>query len=162
MTETAETSKALAKPTPKELEAAYAAILDGQPLPGAGNDPEVVSRAIAERIMNSDSFEDVFSPQELEAWTNYVGEVVLVKDFNLNPTTFSTGEGTPACYAVVDIQLADGTVKTVSCGGRNVLMQLVKALENGWLNRPLVLISKQTSEGNTALWLQDADSAKKK
>lgn len=156
MTETAERSTALAVPTKKELEAAYAAILDGTPLPGAGNDPEAVSRAIAERILASETFEEAFSPQELEAWSNYVGEVVTVKDFHLNPTTFNTGDGGPAAYAVVDIELSDGSIKTVTCGGRNVLMQLVKALEKGWLVNQVVLIAKPTAEGNTALWLQAA------
>ena len=51
---------------------------------------------------------------------------VQVLDFHLNPSGL---EG-QTVYAVVELKLLDGSesVTTVTCGGKNVLMQLVKAL----------------------------------
>jgi len=150
-------SKALdtTKPTPAALKLAYAAILDGDKLPIA-SDPEAMSRAIVERIMNAETFEEAFQPQELKSWSDYLDKPVLVRTFKLNNSTFE-GEGGSSVYAVVDIADATtGEIDTVTCGGRNVLTQLVKMLEKGWLDKPVKLIAKQTAEGYQALWLQAA------
>lgn len=158
-TDKAKPSRALAKRLNKDdLERAYAAILDGAPIPTAG-DPEVVSRAIVERILAADTFEEAFKPQELEAWADLVGVPVRVVDFHLNPTQFTPGEGGQGAsvYAVVDLELVgqeDQGIKTVTCGGRNVLAQLVKMAERGWSEHVVTIISKPTAEGYNALWLQ--------
>jgi hypothetical protein len=150
-----ETPQEVAKLTQADIDVAYSAILDGTPIPNQGTgDPAAVSRAIAERILKSETFEDVFKAQDLDAWTNYIGVPVFVQEFHLNPTGYSV-EGNPSVYAVVDIaNVSDGEVKTVTCGGRNVMAQLVKMLEKGWLDRPVQLVSKRTAEGYDALWLQ--------
>ena len=141
-------------PSKKDLEMAYAAILDGEPIPASG-DPEVISRAIVERILGAETFEEAFSPQELKGWQELVDVPVRVLGFKLNPSTAASGGTGPSVYAVVDlVVLETGEQETVTCGGRNVLAQLVKALEKGWLGNPIRLIAKPTAEGNTALWLQ--------
>lgn len=154
-----ETKQEMARLSDAEREVAYAAILDGTPIPNAGTDgAAAMSRAIAERILDAETFEDVFSAQDLDAWTNYINVPVFVKEFHLNPTGYSV-EGNPSVYAVVDIANAvDGEQRTVTCGGRNVMAQLVKMLEKGWLDRPVKLVSKRTAEGYDALWLQSAET----
>ncbi len=149
-------SKELTKgPSKAELERAYDAILNGTPLP-QGGDPEVVSRAIVERILAAETFEDAFKPQELAAWREYLDVPVEVRSFHLNPTTYEV-EGGSSVYAVVDLaRLDDGEHMTVTCGGRNVLAQLVKMLEAGWMDRPVKLVGRQTAEGYQALWLEAA------
>lgn len=144
-------TKEMAKqPSKKDLETAYAAILDGAAIPVA-SDPEAVSRAILERIFASDTFEEAFAPQQLEGWREYLDVPVLVQEFHLNPSGFEQGS---SVYAVVDIVRVDtGEQLTVSCGGRNVLAQLVQMLRHGWFDRAVKLTSKTTSEGYQALWL---------
>jgi hypothetical protein len=137
-----------------QIELAYQAILGDAELPIA-SDPEAMSRAIVERIMQAETFDDAFKPQNLEAWREYLDVPVLVRGFHLNRSSFD-GQGAPI-YAVVDIsRLDDGELLTVTCGGRNVLTQLVKMLEKGWQENPVKLTGRQTGEGYTALWLEAA------
>lgn len=143
----------------EELAVAYKAVLDGE-LPegfGAAQDAEATSRAIVERIVGSDSFDDVFSPQELPAWRDVLLEKpVKVRDLRLNKSTIEGGRGS-AVYAVVDVErLEDGERLQVSTGGRNVLAQLLKMIENGWQEQPVKMIAKRTAEGYDALWLVKA------
>lgn len=155
-----EASTAVARTaTKKELEVAWTAITTGE-LPdgfGASGDARGTALAIVDRIKSSDSFEDVFNPQELPAWRDtYLGVPVLVRDLHLNKSTVA-GEGA-AVYAVVDIEPLDGQAPaTVSCGGQNVLAQLLKILENGWWDKPVKMIAKRTAEGYDALWLVSAE-----
>lgn len=149
-TELASTFKA----SPEQIKQAYAAILDGEAIASYA-DPEVVSRAIVERIMGAETFDEAFRPQELAAWRDLLDVPVTVRSFHLNPSGFE-GQGS-SVYAVVDlVRMDDGEAATVTCGGRNVLAQLVKMLEMGWLDKPVRMIAKQTAEGYSALWLEAA------
>lgn len=145
------------KASKEELQVAYKAILDGE-LPdgfGAAEDAEAVSRAIIERIAAAEDFDEVFSPQDLLGWKDaLLDEPVKLRDFHLNKAGF---EGGSAVYAVCEVErLSDGELLTVSCGGRNVLTQLVKILEKGWWDNPIKMIAKRTAEGFDALWLVKA------
>jgi hypothetical protein len=143
----------VAKRTPpdkKQLAAAYAAILDGEKLPTIG-DPEVMSRMILERILKAETFDEAFKPQTLDSWRDYLDVPVTVQEFHLNPSGYEQGS---SVYAVVDLKrLDDGAGLTVTCGGRNVLAQLVKMLEQSWTDKPVKLTAKTTGEGYQALWL---------
>ena len=146
------TTELATKATKADIEKAYKAIMDGETV--AVSDPEIVSRAIMERIIGAETFEQAFAEQSLEPWREgLIDEPVLVHGFHLNPSGFE-GEGSSSVYAVVDLErLSDAERMTVTCGGRNVLVQLVKMLEKGWLDKPVKLTAKQTREGYTALWL---------
>lgn len=149
-------TKAIAKPDPKEIERAFKVILGDEELPSA-SDPEIVSRAIVERIMAAETFDETFRPQQLESWQQYLDTPVVVRTFHLNRTTFDASENAGApVYAVCDLVLGDGEIVTVTCGGRNVLAQLVKMLQNGWLDNAdyaVKMTAKRTAEGYNALWL---------
>jgi hypothetical protein len=136
-----------------QIASAYAAILDNEKPEGlAVSDPELVTREILERIMGAETFDEAFKPQELTAWRDLIDVPVRVLDFKLNPSGL---EG-QAVYAVVELERLDGkdpAKQTVTCGGRNVMMQLVKALEKGWLTNPVAMTKKATSEGYEVLWL---------
>lgn len=163
-----ETSTNLMKATPQEIELAYRAISDGDVLPEVG-DPEAVSRAIMERIRRAESFEEAFAAQKVTPWRQLLDLPVFIKSFHLNRSTLERQDGQPSVYAIVDIQRADGepwtssgreeSTLTVSCGGRNVLFQLVRALEMDWFKYPMKLTSKKSSEGFDVLWLEDARSS---
>lgn len=145
-------------PSDTELEQAIAAIMDGTPLPGAPVDAEAVSRGILERILQAGTYEEIFRPQSLDAWRDHKGRPAEVNGLHLNQSTYEASEGgvTSAVYAVVDVTwLDDGEVGTVTCGGRNVLMQLVQALRKGLIPGAKVkLVGNRTGEGYEALWLE--------
>lgn len=153
--------------TKKDLELARAAILGDAELPAAA-DPEIVSRAIMERILDAETFEEAFRPQDLEGWQEYAGVPVLVRGFHLNRSKYGAdgeeSEEGSGVYAVVDIApMTDGgtfeEVVTVTTGSKNVLAQLVKMLEKqldgeAWMERPVKLTQTKTSEGFTVLRLE--------
>lgn len=155
MADKADAGTALATREAAQLEQIRGAILDGDPLPFV-SDPEVMSRAIAERILGSETFEEAFTAQSLPAWRELEGVPVIVRDVRFNRSGF---EG-QSLYAVVDIAPVDQTLPptTVSCGGKNVMAQLYVMVKNGWQDRPVQLISKRTTEGYDALWLEDSSN----
>ncbi len=143
-------SAAVAVPK-QELELAYAAIMDGEELPVDAADPEVVSRIILQRIAESDSLSAILTPQSLPGWRDYEDRPVEVQGFRFNRSSF---EGGSSIYAVVDLTLLDsGEQEAVSVGGRNVLVQLVRALQLGEVPFKCKLTSKKTGEGYNVLWL---------
>lgn len=137
-----------------QLDIIAKAILGEGELPQAA-DPEAMSRAIMERILAADTFEEVFTQQNLTPWRNLLDRAVVVKDVHFNRSTIE-GAGAPV-YAVVDlVDVETGEAHTVTCGGQNVLAQLVTAIRNGWLDRPVRMIENKTANGYGALWLEAA------
>jgi hypothetical protein len=151
LSDLAERTPAMPEPTPETMEAAYAAVMDGE-LPPEVGDPTITARAIQERIRNSDSFDDVFKAQSLTPWAELIGEVVTVGGFHLNP---STQEGGSAVYAVVSLRRdGEDDFMPYSCGGANVLTQLLKAWEQGWFPFQASLVSKKTSKNFDTYWIE--------
>ena len=137
-----------------ELELAYAAILDGEPLPIEASDPEQVSRVILERIMQSDSIEAVLTPQSLPAWRDSLDRPAVVQSFRFNRSSFEQGS---SVYIVADLAWQDtGELEAVSIGGRNVMVQLLRMMQLGALSTPVRLTSRKTGEGYQVLWLEPA------
>lgn len=139
-----------------EYELATAAILDGVELPAV--DPEQVSRRIIEQLLEADTFEQVFAPQaRLHAWREYLGRPAIVDSVHFNRSKVK--DATASIYAVVDLTWTDtGETDTVTCGGRNVLAQLLAGLKRGWLpgSRELAMVSRDTAEGYSTLYLEAA------
>lgn len=150
-------STAVDLPSKAQLAKIYEVLRGESELPERA-DPGAMSRAIMERILAGESFEDVFTQQSLTPWRSMLGRVVFVRSVHFNRSTFE-GEG-PPIYAVCDLVDADtGEAITVTCGGQNVLAQLVKGLEAGWLvdeKRPVRMIENDTAQGYGALWLEAA------
>jgi hypothetical protein len=157
MTETALAKVVVPKLTKDDLERAKAAVLDGTPLPES--DPELMARAIAERVMNAESFEEATDKQDLDAWSNYLGVPVTIETFHLNPTSFLQ-DGQPSCYAIVSlVRMDDGESLVVSCGARNVLAYLLAWVQHAdWHGNPVKLEEAGTGgEGkNPPLWIRAA------
>lgn len=138
----------------EELQVAREALLSGA-LPdgfGAAQDSAEMARAIAERILRAETFEEAFAPQTIDAWKDVLFNTpVGVLDFHLNASSYEVGS---PFYAVCDVErLADGEVLTVQTGGLNVLAQLLLIAEKGWWGKPVKMISKDTAGGFDALWL---------
>jgi hypothetical protein len=139
------------QPSPEEMEMAWDAVLNGKPLPEMG-DPEITARAIKERIKDADSFDEVFKSQDLPKWSDLIGEVVTIGGFHLNPSSFEKGS---SVYAVVELRReGEDDFHPYQCGGENVLMQLLKALEQQWFPFNGALIGKDTRQGHTTYYIQ--------
>ncbi len=152
------TGLAAIEPTPTLVEQAYAAIMDNQVPPEIG-DPQITARLIQERIKLG-TFEQSLNPADsLPAWTKTLeGVEVVVYGFHLNPSTFENEDGVKGVYAVVELgDVESGEMTTVSTGAGNVLMQLVKAWEEGKFPFRATLVEKKTSTpGRSTYWLQRA------
>ena len=137
---------------------AVSAILDGKDVElGPGGDPEQVSRAILERILEAETADDIFRPQTLSSWRECIDRPAQVYGFHLNRSTFEGSEGrtNPTVYAVVDLEwLDDGERESVTCGGRNVMMQLIQAMRHNLFPVKVKLTANRTAEGYQALWLE--------
>jgi hypothetical protein len=144
------------EPTAELVRQAYAAIQDGEMPPEIG-DPEVISRAIQERI-KAGTFDQSLNPTEqLTGWADdYLDKQVTVLGFHLNRSTFvnQTDPDKKGVYAAVELINPDGQIVTVGCGGNNVLIQLVKAWEERRFPFSAALVSTSTGSGNTTYWLK--------
>jgi hypothetical protein len=148
--------------TAAQIELAYKAIA-GEPLPenvaigGSGS----TAQEIQAQIREGKTLEDVFGTQKLKAWQDIAGEPVTVLKFHLNPSTIKPDPGkppTPQVYAVVTMVRSSGEIEQRQCGGGNVLVQLMKAAEEGWFPlRVKIAVGKVADTGNTVLRLEKAD-----
>lgn len=143
-------------PASKEELEGFLQVLDGGEYPAERMERGAMADAIAKRIRAGETFEDVFRSQD-EQLPGFPEDVPFtLHGFHLNPSSYwenGKGEGLSA-YAVCDITRQDsGERITCSIGGRNVLEQLYKILQNGWWDKTYKLVVKDTAAGRTAYWL---------
>ncbi len=143
----------------REVAAVERALLTGI-LPDQVEDPEIVQRAIMARILSQDSVEGILDTGSgLDSWGDLEGVPVSVLDVRFNVSTFEEG---PPVYAVVDVVVLKGKQEgerlLVSCGGTNVMAQLVALVKAGALplDVKLTRTTKETRQGYRPLWLQAA------
>jgi hypothetical protein len=136
-----------------QIDAAWGAILDGTPLAVEVGSPET-ARRIAAEIRQGETFEDIFGERSLPSWGDNLDHPFQVLGFQLSPSGYDQGS---AVYAIVEaVDLETGETLRMSTGGRNVLSQLMTALERGMLPAELRMIAKRTGAGNDAYWLRPA------
>lgn len=150
------------EPTKELVEQAYTAILGGG-LPPEVGDPEITRKMILTRIAEG-TFEESLDPSaSLPSLQAYAGEPVLFRGFHLNPSSFKETEGAPDAYAVIEISNpATGEEDLVQFGGGNVLMQLIKAWEEGKFPFTAVLTPQKTGQGYTTFWLRWPETKEEK
>jgi hypothetical protein len=143
------------RPTEEELETIKGVLFRGEELPTM--DKADAAQMIAQRLAESETFEEAFAPQEdtkLPAWADtLMGVPVVVQGVRFNPST-KQGEG-PSAYAVCTLgRLDNGDNVTVHCGGLNVMTQLVLMLEKGWMGNPVKLVARATGNDRETLYLE--------
>ena len=153
------------EPTKELVQQAYDAVINRQQPPEIG-DPEIVARLIQERIRQG-SFDDSMQVLEsLPSWGESFGSkdlatapVMVVRGFHLNPSAFEDEDGRKGVYAVVELADAEtGEFTTVQTGAGNVLVQLVKAWEEGRF--PFLAryeIRPTATPGRSTHWLRSAE-----
>ena len=120
------------------------------------SDPEADARAIAARILNATTAEEIFGGPG----TLLSAEDIIGKPFTLNGADYrdSDFEGGAGAYAILHVVPWGETSEVmVTCGARNVMAAAFRANQLGLLPRGPVQIvqGKQTRKGFTPLWLQD-------
>lgn len=145
----------------KTIDALADALQSGKEVALPETDPEEVARGIVQRTLNAESFSDAFGPQTIPGWGDdeHLGRPYVVASVRFQKSTVKRDKGSPSFYAIVDVVDVQngGVIYTLSCGGRNVLAQLIWLLRNpGHSEVPFKMVSKTTGDGNTVLWLEPA------
>lgn len=117
--------------------------------------PDDVSMAIMERILRSESVEQLLAPQGTTHARDILGQTIVIIDAHFLESSVE-GDG-PGVYAVLDA-LVDGEPMAVTCGARTVLIQVLKAKNAGWLPMTCQIeqSSQKTKSGFYPMWLAAA------
>lgn len=132
-------------------------------VPELVSDPLEIQRAIFARLANAATVDEILEQGSgLDSWANDLeGIAVEVHGVRFNVSTYE--QGAPV-YAVVDLAVLEGERAgerlLVSCGGVNVMGQLVGMLKLGAFPAQVRIAhaEKPTRQGYRPLWLQAAYS----
>lgn len=119
-------------------------------------DPEDTTRAILARILAATTADELLTGHRVvhaQDTLNIPLEIIAVK------WQRSTMEGAANVYAVLTANIIGTTDQiTVTCGGRNVMMQLLNASHRGFLPLRCIIQKSQkpTESGFYPLWLEPA------
>jgi hypothetical protein len=122
----------------------------------AERDPEESARAILARILSAGTAEEVLASREVTHARDILGEAIEVHAIKWQRSDFQQGS---SCYVVMHAKsLNDARDLTITCGGRNVMMQLLKLQSINALPARcrITQSAKQTSNGYLPLWLEPA------
>src|ERR1035437_1027439 len=150
------------EPTAELVAMAYDAIQNGT-LPPEVGDPKITAQLILQRIREGTLEESLNPAVSLPNLQDYRDKPMVFVGFHFNPSAFrdATDSASPSSvYAI--LELADPeTWETflVQFGGVNVLMQLVKAWEEGKFPFRATLTGAKTGQGYTTFWLRSSEAA---
>lgn len=100
-------------------------------------DPEALAMEFAERLMRADTPEALFSIVEAVKASDIFGEPFVLNDAQFLRSDFE--EGGLSVYALLRCHNESRGDFAVTCGGRNVVVQCLRAREEGWLPRLVTL-----------------------
>lgn len=89
-------------------------------------DPAAVSSAIIANILQARSAEELFNRPETTDASSLLGVRIVVSGVRWMRSDFVDGLG---FYCLIDAANDDGEKLTISCGSRNVMAQLYRAIE---------------------------------
>lgn len=120
--------------------------------------PDEVSMAILERILRSESIDQLLAPQGTTHARDIIGQTIVILGVHFLESTVE-GDGPPV-YAVLDC-LVDGEPCAVTCGARTVLIQVLKAKNMDWLPFTCKIeeSAQTTKRGYRPMWLSAATPA---
>lgn len=136
----------------REEAAVRKAIMEGGKL-ATIEDPLEIQRAIFARIMEAETPEEVFAQAGTTPWQDHIGRPFIVHAIRWLNSSYE--EGAPV-YALVEAADPEtGEAVLLSCGGVNVMAQLLKlrGLDALPLAVKLMQAPKETAQGFRPLWL---------
>jgi hypothetical protein len=102
--------------------------MEGVPL---AQEDEDVQEQIALRIMQAETVDDLLTPSTAEGLRDWVDKPIVIHDARLRKSNLPDGVG---AYLVLDIEDAkDGKHYVATTGAINVMAQIIKAHNQGWL-----------------------------
>lgn len=117
-------------------------------------DPEESARAILARILMSGTAEEVLKSRDVTHAQDILGEPIMIESIKWQR---SDHQQSSSCYVVMTAQsLNDQRPMIITCGGRNVMMQLLKLrmLDAFPVNVRIDKSTKPTSNGYYPLWME--------
>lgn len=96
-------------------------------------DTNALAMEFAERLLDARTPEELFSVTEAISAESILGEPFYLEDAQFLKSDFD--EGGLSVYALLRCVSKDGERFAVTCGGRNVVVQCLRAKEEGWLPR---------------------------
>lgn len=96
-------------------------------------DPAELAREFALRLLNAETPEQLFTVTETVGATELIGEVFTLRDVQFLRSDFQ--EGGLSVYALLRCHSEARGDFASTCGGTNVVVQCLRAVEEGWLPR---------------------------
>lgn len=120
----------------------------------APRDPKQAALDIVERILASESVEEVLGETQAIHARDVLGNVLTIVGFTFNQSTLG-GDG-PAFYMLIDCADPNGETFKVTCGAVNVMAQLYRLNELGALPGLFRIVEsgKETAAGFKPMWLK--------
>lgn len=117
-------------------------------------DPVEVARAIVQRILEAPDADAVLDQAAVEHARDVLGIPFTLRGARFQRSKFGGENGGPTLFALLDVVDGDGAERIVTCGGRNVLAQIYRLLEGGWLPVQVTITEgSETAQGYRPLWL---------
>jgi hypothetical protein len=143
---------------PKEVEKLELAILgEGEWENAISDDPEEVTREIARRILTAESEGDIYKQDSTLSATDVLGVPLNIRTVRWQKSRM---DGAANVFAIIGAtRLNDGSDLLITCGGRNVMAQLLQAGRLGKIpsEMPVMFTEKETgTPGRSTLWLTAA------
>ena len=117
-------------------------------------DPDVVADMIADRLLRATSAEELFNAQGTTPTKQILGQPMTLRDCIFMPS--EVDDAKIPIYAVLDLVDMNGVQHVVACGGRAVVIQCLRAKEEGWLPWQVKLLEagKERKGRNRPLYLE--------
>jgi hypothetical protein len=93
--------------------------------------PTDTHRQIIEEIMEAQTLDDLLANEEPEDMVNFVGRVIIIRDYSINDSDFA--EGAPIYVALKVTDEESGERRVITTGEQNIMAQVITAKERGWL-----------------------------
>lgn len=113
---------------------------------------EELQAQILERYLNATTPAELLAEGATVSAEEVLGENLTIKEVKFNQSTTKNG---PPIYAVIDATIGDRDV-VITCGSLNVMTQVYKAKESGWLPMSDVCITQlpvPTAQGFYPMYL---------
>jgi hypothetical protein len=135
-------------------------LVEGVELPEL-DDPDEIARQIIVRILKADDVEQVLEPAGALGARDLLGVPLEISAVRWQRSSL---DGGPALFALIEAQrLDEGEPVVVTCGGRNVLAQLLRLAQLSAFPQVVRIVEaeRETSRGYRPLWLVPAQKGAK-
>lgn len=107
--------------------------------------PEGAAVRIAEQLSKATTLEDLLDAPEALSWRERADVPYRIRHIDWSTSDIDGGVG---IFAIVTaVNLSNNTTEVITTGATNVLIQLAKLKQKGWLNQPIQYTVRKTNSG---------------